>query len=122
MSMPKAEPKKEEPKIVEEVKKVEEKKVEPKKEAEVKKVEEPNKEEAEEEEEEVSFKKMSFLISLKGEQMKALFDYSAAEVNELSFKEGDIVTILNRVEGSDWCKARLNGKTGNLVRDVDADF
>ena len=50
--------------------------------------------------------------------MKALFDYSAAETNELSFKEGDIVMIINRVEGSDWCKAKLNGKAGNFENDL----
>jgi len=45
-------------------------------------------------------------------KMKALYDYTAAEVNELSFKEGDIVTLLEKFEDSDWWKGELNGVEG----------
>merc|ERR1712000_560386 len=40
------------------------------------------------------------------------YDYEAQEDNELSFKEGDIVTVLDTFKGAGWWKAELNGKIG----------
>jgi len=42
----------------------------------------------------------------------ALFDYTAANVNELSFSKGDKLTILQRDEEAGWWAAELNGKKG----------
>lgn len=46
------------------------------------------------------------------DKVKALFEYTAQEDNELSFKEGDIIEVFERFDGSDWCKGRANGKVG----------
>ena len=43
---------------------------------------------------------------------EAQYDYDAQEENELSFKEGDIVTVLDTFKGAGWWKAELNGKIG----------
>lgn len=42
----------------------------------------------------------------------ALWSYPAQAADELSFKEGDMVTILQKPEGSDWWWASLCGKEG----------
>jgi len=42
----------------------------------------------------------------------AHFDYTAANVNELSFHKGDKLTILQRDEEAGWWAAELNGKKG----------
>ncbi|XP_038144424.1 relA-associated inhibitor [Cyprinodon tularosa] len=42
----------------------------------------------------------------------ALFSYQAQAPDELSFKEGDMVTILKKTEGSDWWWASLCGREG----------
>jgi len=42
----------------------------------------------------------------------ALFEYTAANVNELSFNKGDKLTILQRDEEAGWWAAELNGKKG----------
>jgi len=42
----------------------------------------------------------------------AQFDYTAANVNELSFRKGDKLTILQRDEEAGWWAAELNGKKG----------
>ena len=41
---------------------------------------------------------------------KALYDYTAQNKDELSFKEGDIIYILDT--NSSWWKANCNGKIG----------
>lgn len=46
------------------------------------------------------------------ELYEAQYDYDAQEDNELSFKEGDIVTVLDTFKGAGWWKAELNGKIG----------
>ena len=44
-------------------------------------------------------------------KVKALFDYDASEDNELSFKEGNVITIIgDDIEG--WSVGELNGKKG----------
>jgi len=56
--------------------------------------------------------------------MRAIFDYSAEEADELSFAVGDILYILDQSE-DDWWKARCKGKEGlipsNLVESASAD-
>ncbi|XP_036932275.1 relA-associated inhibitor [Acanthopagrus latus] len=42
----------------------------------------------------------------------ALWNYPAQAADELSFKEGDMVTILQKPEGSDWWWASLCGREG----------
>ncbi|XP_014913411.1 relA-associated inhibitor isoform X1 [Poecilia latipinna] len=42
----------------------------------------------------------------------ALWSYQAQAPDELSFKEGDMVTILQKTDGSDWWWASLCGKEG----------
>lgn len=42
----------------------------------------------------------------------ALWSYPAQAADELSFKEGDMVTILQKHEGSDWWWASLCGREG----------
>jgi len=42
----------------------------------------------------------------------ALFDYTAANANELSFSKGDKLTILQRDEEAGWWAAELDGKKG----------
>ena len=41
----------------------------------------------------------------------AQFDFDAGDDNELSFRAGDAITILEHV-GDDWLRGRLNGKEG----------
>lgn len=41
----------------------------------------------------------------------ALYDYEAQEENEISFKEGDIITNLNFVT-DDWWEGVIDGKCG----------
>lgn len=42
----------------------------------------------------------------------ALWSYPAQAADELSFKDGDMVTILQKPEGSDWWWASLCGREG----------
>lgn len=42
----------------------------------------------------------------------ALWNFVAQAPDELSFKEGDMVTILQKPEGSDWWWASLCGREG----------
>jgi hypothetical protein len=42
----------------------------------------------------------------------ALFPYTAANANELSFQKGDKLTILQRDDEAGWWAAELNGKRG----------
>jgi hypothetical protein len=46
------------------------------------------------------------------ELWEAQFDYDAQEDNELSFKEGDIITVLDTFKGAGWWKCQLNGNIG----------
>jgi len=56
--------------------------------------------------------------------MRAVYDYTAEEEDELSFVVGDILYILDQSE-EDWWKARCKGKEGlipsNLVESASAD-
>jgi len=45
--------------------------------------------------------------------MTAIHDYVANEADELSFKEGDIVYVLD-MSDTDWWKARIKGKEGQV--------
>lgn len=42
----------------------------------------------------------------------ALWSYPAQAPDELSFKDGDMITILQKPEGSDWWWASLCGREG----------
>lgn len=42
----------------------------------------------------------------------ALWNYPAQAADELSFRDGDMVTILQKPEGSDWWWASLCGREG----------
>jgi len=42
--------------------------------------------------------------------LKALFDYTCKEDNELSFKAGDLITVLQKFDG--WYMGELKGKVG----------
>lgn len=46
---------------------------------------------------------------------KAVFDFEAAEDNELSFKSGDLITLLERSYG-DWWTGMCQGKVGICPR------
>lgn len=35
---------------------------------------------------------------------KALFDFEGTEEGELPFHEGDLITLIEREEGNDWCR------------------
>jgi len=43
---------------------------------------------------------------------EAQYDYDAQEDNELSFKEGDVLTVLDTFKGAGWWKAELHGSIG----------
>ena len=45
--------------------------------------------------------------------MLALFDYAASDGDELSFREGDKLTVVSKTGQPDgWIKCALNGKEG----------
>lgn len=44
-------------------------------------------------------------------QVKALYDFTAEEEDELGFRAGDVIEVLDRSEAS-WWKGRLRGQTG----------
>lgn len=48
----------------------------------------------------------------KQQKARAIYDYAAQETNELSFKEGDIITVVDKITDSDWWMGELNGKKG----------
>lgn len=46
------------------------------------------------------------------DQYKALYDYDASDPSELSFKQNDVINLIEAYVGSDWFKGELNGKIG----------
>ena len=46
------------------------------------------------------------------ETVTALYDYTATDPGELSFKEGDVITIISK--SGDWWQGSLNGTTGQF--------
>eukprot|EP01136_Pigoraptor_vietnamica_P042898 Opistho-1_new@17601 len=47
-----------------------------------------------------------------GVQVRALYDYDAADPDELSFREGSIIMRTHTVDENGWCRGVLNGKSG----------
>jgi hypothetical protein len=46
------------------------------------------------------------------EMYRALYDYTAAEANEITFKAGDVIRLVKRYKDTEWCKGELKGKVG----------
>ena len=51
------------------------------------------------------------VTQFKGREAVAQFDFSGRTRNELSFKKGDVMTLLQR-KSVDWWEGSLAGKTG----------
>ena len=47
-----------------------------------------------------------------GVKVRALYDYDAAEEDELGFKTGDIFEKLEDEDAQGWCKGRKDGRVG----------
>ena len=47
-------------------------------------------------------------------QARALYDYDAAQEGDLSFREGDVITLIDTSDPSGWWVGELNGMQGNF--------
>jgi len=56
----------------------------------------------------------------------AKFDFTATAPDELSFKKGDVLKVLNADDDKNWCRAEINGKQGlvpkNYIQLQDNDW
>ncbi|KAH0616032.1 hypothetical protein JD844_026809 [Phrynosoma platyrhinos] len=50
-------------------------------------------------------------VDEKKEKAKALYDFHAENIDELSFKVGDIITELESID-EEWLSGKLHGKSG----------
>ena len=46
------------------------------------------------------------------EMYKALYDYTAVESNEITFKAGDVIRLVKKYKDTEWSKGELKGKVG----------
>jgi len=60
----------------------------------------------------VEQKVQTSVVSEKELKFCAIFDFDAQETNEISFKEGDIITLVEKYDDSEWWKGKFNGKVG----------
>ena len=47
-------------------------------------------------------------------RVRALFDYVAQDVDDLDFREGETIEVLDGPDGEDWWKGRLGGREGSF--------
>ena len=47
-------------------------------------------------------------------QARALYDYDAAQEGDLSFREGDVITLIDTSDPSGWWVGELNGVQGTF--------
>lgn len=57
--------------------------------------------------------------------MITLFEYEATKHDELTFKEGEIINVINQIDGGWWEGQKINGEVGwfpsNYVREFSDD-
>ncbi|KAG0244185.1 hypothetical protein BGW41_000172 [Actinomortierella wolfii] len=54
-------------------------------------------------------------IGAKPETVRALYDFAGEQATDLSFKKGDLITVIKKTESrNDWWTGRLNGREGSF--------
>jgi len=84
--------------------------------------EEVQQEEVQEEQAQETFQEEQVQESGSGGQCRALYDYDAENPDDLSFKEGDIITVLDKTDPSGWYEGEVSGVRGffpsNFVEEI----
>ena len=57
----------------------------------------------------VSYAKSANPVDKPIKKVKAIIDYAPQDVDEIGFKEGDIIIVTQEIEGSDWNKGYVEG-------------